>query len=116
MNYSKQKMMQLVIVLILASAISATALPVLAGETSSLKQEPSLRDLLEMQTKAQLVDESVMLYDYIDWQESRLEECDAKVINRDAALRGCGQSSCGWPVTEVIVGVLVGGLAVALLD
>ena len=108
--------MQHMIVLVLVSAISVISLPLHAEEISSLKQVPSLSELLEKQTKPQLIGELVMLYDYIDWQDVKLEESRTQVLNRDAALKDCGQSSCGFPVTEVVIGLLVGGLTVSLLD
>jgi len=111
--------MLLIAVLIIVTAISSTSLQAYAGGPSSTKQQNSqqnLRDLLNEQTKDQLVQESVMLYGYIDWQETEINKRDTMIVNRDAALKDCGQVDCGLPITEVVMGVLAGALLYSFID
>ena len=60
------------------------------------------------------MNEAVLLYGLVSWQEAEIEKRDTMILNRDAALKDCGQSDCGFPITEVIIGALAGALAVAV--
>jgi len=76
----------------------------------------SLKDLLNKQTHDELVKESLLLYDYIDGLEVRVDNRDEKIAVLNEAIEGMSADSCGIGWAELILGAMAGALTVALVD
>lgn len=72
--------------------------------------------MLNEQTKPQLINECVILYNHISWQETEIEKRDKMITARNEALKARDPGSRGFPYTEVVIGVLAGVLVGVLIE